>query len=398
MIHWHIITGEYPPQVGGVSDYTRAVAVGLAAVGDQVHIWAAPCAQEDNCDSGITVHRLPDRFGWRSLRALTHGLADGPKGRRILVQYVPHSFGWKAMNLPFCIWLFTQASGGVWIICHEVFVQMRRGASFKNNFIGAVTRMMSFLVARSAQRIWVTIPSWRSLIGQMARPGTPIECLPVPSTIEVFIDLERVQSIRRRVSSKKPFLLGHFGTYRQDSVSILMDLFPPLMSACACHLLLLGQNSGEFRDRLVDRYPQMKELVSASGTLMPKDLSVHLAACDLMVQPYPDGVSGRRTSMMACLAHGIPVVTNLGPLSEDYWARSGAVRIVNAITANSFADTVYSLLIDAAARQSLRSNAGRLYEERFSVSRIICALRGAAVATDGRLPGALACMSPAGQQ
>ncbi len=27
---WHIVTGEYPPQPGGVSDYTEAVARGLA--------------------------------------------------------------------------------------------------------------------------------------------------------------------------------------------------------------------------------------------------------------------------------------------------------------------------------------------------------------------------------
>src|SRR5207248_6476969 len=30
MIEWHVLTGEYPPQPGGVSDYTRQVARGLA--------------------------------------------------------------------------------------------------------------------------------------------------------------------------------------------------------------------------------------------------------------------------------------------------------------------------------------------------------------------------------
>jgi hypothetical protein len=31
----------------------------------------------------------------------------------------------------------------------------------------------------------------------------------------------------------------------------------------------------------------------------PDDLSRHLSACDLFVQRYIDGVSGRRTSLMA---------------------------------------------------------------------------------------------------
>jgi len=36
---WAIITGEYPPQAGGVSDYTRIVAEALVAAGDEVHVW-----------------------------------------------------------------------------------------------------------------------------------------------------------------------------------------------------------------------------------------------------------------------------------------------------------------------------------------------------------------------
>ena len=39
-MQWHILTGEYPPQPGGVSDYSRMVAHGLAAAGDEVVVWA----------------------------------------------------------------------------------------------------------------------------------------------------------------------------------------------------------------------------------------------------------------------------------------------------------------------------------------------------------------------
>ena len=36
---WHIVTGEYPPARGGVSDYTFAIANGLASAGDEVNVW-----------------------------------------------------------------------------------------------------------------------------------------------------------------------------------------------------------------------------------------------------------------------------------------------------------------------------------------------------------------------
>ena len=34
--HWMMLTGEYPPQVGGVADYTQQVARALVQAGDQV--------------------------------------------------------------------------------------------------------------------------------------------------------------------------------------------------------------------------------------------------------------------------------------------------------------------------------------------------------------------------
>ena len=35
---WEMLTGEYPPQPGGVSDHTRRVAAALAAAGDTVNV------------------------------------------------------------------------------------------------------------------------------------------------------------------------------------------------------------------------------------------------------------------------------------------------------------------------------------------------------------------------
>src|SRR5690606_13687540 len=51
---WHLITGEFPPAPGGVSDYTAAVALGLAAAGDAGDVWCpAPGASPR---PGVTVH------------------------------------------------------------------------------------------------------------------------------------------------------------------------------------------------------------------------------------------------------------------------------------------------------------------------------------------------------
>src|SRR5580704_14787370 len=53
---WHIITCEYPPLTGGVSDYTFQVAGGLAAQGDEVHVWHPEHPVPAPSLEGVTVH------------------------------------------------------------------------------------------------------------------------------------------------------------------------------------------------------------------------------------------------------------------------------------------------------------------------------------------------------
>jgi len=120
MRHWHIITGEYPPQPGGVSDYTHLVARELTHSGDEVDVWAPEClGSQDDLETGIRVHRLPGHFGPRALAVLDRAIASG-RHERILVQYVPHAFGLKAMNLPFCYWLYARRRWNIDVMFHEV--------------------------------------------------------------------------------------------------------------------------------------------------------------------------------------------------------------------------------------------------------------------------------------
>ena len=92
-----------------MSDYTRLVAEGLAAVGDEVAVYAPPQdIGPESASLAVRVRRLPDRFGLRGLHWLGRELTrDRPD--RILIQYVPHAFGCRAMNLPFAVWLAMRA-------------------------------------------------------------------------------------------------------------------------------------------------------------------------------------------------------------------------------------------------------------------------------------------------
>ncbi len=104
-VSWQIITGEYPPAPGGVADYTRALAQALAAAGDEVHVWAPSIDGGLSADPGVQLHSLPEGYRPAGLRRLSRELCRLPGPKRILVQYVPHAFGMRALNVPFCGWV-----------------------------------------------------------------------------------------------------------------------------------------------------------------------------------------------------------------------------------------------------------------------------------------------------
>jgi glycosyltransferase involved in cell wall biosynthesis len=94
-----------------------------------------------------------------------------------------------------------------------------------------------------------------------------------------------------------------------------------------------------------------------------------------MIQPYPDGITTRRTSAMAALSHGRPVVTNQGVLTEPIWSSSSAVAIVPEHDLRAFAESVSGLLNNNLERAQLGLKAKELYLECFDLSRTIGEMR-----------------------
>lgn len=373
--HWHIVTGEYPPQPGGVSDYTRLVARALARAGDSVDVWAPPCEMSATEDPGVTVRRLPDRFGRRSLGLLSRHLDGMRPPQRLLVQYVPHAFGWRAANLPFCAWVASRRRDSVWVMFHEVGYSFDAAASLPQKLLACANRVMASLVGRAAERAFISIPGWHASVEAVTKEGTPIAWLPVPSAIPVVDDALMTARIRARFGLARP-LVGHFGTYGGLIAPMLHASILVLLSQSDCAVLLMGRGSDTARQRIVASHPEIATRVHATGDLDAEALSHHLGACDVMLQPYPDGISARRTSAMAALSHGRPLVTTTGALTEPDWVASGAAVLVAAGDAGALASAVRSLLRDAWRCQELSRRARTTYDERFALRHTIAALRG----------------------
>jgi hypothetical protein len=368
--HWNIITGEYPPQLGGVSDYTRSVAWALAEAGDAVTVWAPQTEGETRGDAGVTVRRLPGCFGPQALATLDRGLGRRPG--RLLLQYTPHAFGCKAMNVPLCAWLWARRRA-LDVMFHEVAYPFEPGQPWKHRVLATANRGMAFLLLRAAERVFVSIPGWGPLLRALT-PGTPTAVwAPIPSGLPIHCSDGAVAAIRRQQPASARWLVGHFATYGPLIAPVLEPgLVEILTAAPDVHVLLLGSGGPLFAAALNRRHPSLAGRWTATGMLEPTAATAHIAACDVLLQPYPDGICTRRSSAMAGLSLGRPMVTTHGHFTEPIWRATAAVQFAAPA---ALATTVLWLLDDPARRAELGRRAAELYRSRFAVEHTIRLLR-----------------------
>ncbi len=374
MSTWHLITGEYPPDSGGVSDYTRLVAIELARAGDVVNVWAPGLDASDSIEEGIMLHRLPGRFGPSALWILDRALRAAPG--RVLVQYVPHGFGMKAMNIPFVLWLYARRKMDIAVMFHEVTFPFARSQAPRLNLLSAAHRAMAAIAARAARRIFVSTASWEKPLRSLVRPGTRLVSLPIPSSIPVVKDCQGIAAVRRNFSPAMGPLVGHFGTFGSDITGMLDKILPALLDDVpAAHAILIGRNSERYAAAITREHPELARQIHASGFLPPCEVSMCISACDLLVQPYPGGIATRRSSAMPPLAHRRAVVTNSGHLTEPIWSERGAVAIVAERDVAAGAALARDLLADNERRDQLAKSGARLYADKFDIRHTIDTLR-----------------------
>jgi glycosyltransferase involved in cell wall biosynthesis len=375
-VHWMILTGEYPPQGGGVADYTQQVARAFVACGDgaKVQVWAPPCSDAVTEDQGVRVHRLPDHFGPKSLKVLSEVVREPDPARIILVQYVPHAFGHRAMNVRFCAWLLMHRDQRIWTMFHEVAFPFARKQPLRHQVLAAVTHGMALMVARASSRIFISTTAWQKKVRRKARSGTPIEWTAIPSNVG-----EKAEDSRQKAEGGHP-VIAHFGAYGVQGSRLEEEIIALLFADSEVHVRLLGRGGEVVANSIADQHPKFRDRVMASGALSSLEVTEHLADADLVFQPYPDGVTTRRSSLMAALRLGRPVITTSGFRTEDIWRKSEAVELVNGDDPRLLTQRTIALLRDAPRRAELAVRAKRFYDEHFDLRHTIGALRRAAEA------------------
>jgi glycosyltransferase involved in cell wall biosynthesis len=256
-----------------------------------------------------------------------------------------------------------------------VYVSFERGRSLRHNVLAAITFAMATIVARASRRIYCSTTAWEPRLRQLI-PGTS-ECLPIPSNVLVEASREVAPATRARLGAAEPgaLLIGHFSSYSSLIAPLLLQWIPELLSGDSRRIaVLIGNNAGRYATDLTASNPWLADRLRVADGLSAEEVAAHLLACDLIVQPYPDGATTRRSSLMASLALGLPVVTNSGPLTEPIWKQSGAVLLLPDLSPATLQAAVDHALTPHI-RAAIGARAAEYYREHFAIERTLAKLR-----------------------
>ncbi len=312
------LTGEYPSMQGGVGDYTHALGTALAALEIDVHVLT-------NRQAG-PVHLIPpgvdnvypevDSWGW-GLANQVRALAQAIEADIVHIQYQSAAYNLHpAVNL-----LPRGLRGSAWP--HHVvttFHDLRVPYLFPK--AGPLRWRANLELASQSDRAFVTNAEDHRRLSQIENLATRLVEIPIGANIRPMppAGYDRVTQRARWGVGPNDLLLCYFG-FLNDSKGgeeLMLATARLAEAGLPVHLLMIGGQLGSSDPTNAAYLQRVQALIIAQGIsdrvhwtgfTGEAEVSANLLASDIAVLPYRDGVSFRRGSLMAALAHGLPVVS-----------------------------------------------------------------------------------------
>ena len=323
---------------------------------------------------GVSVEfRLrADDGTWCSGGALTAGLEASDA---FLLQYNPFMYG----RWGFAPWLplalarmrLRRARPRIGLLVHETYMPLK---GWRWTLMGLWQRAQLVALLPCADVVLTSTEKYARDLGRLRRRGRTVH-VPVGSNLPDARRRRAEQRARLGVGDDT-VVLAAFGTGHPGR---LFDHVVGAANAVAAssHVVVLNLGAGAPPADGID--PRIR--VHTPGELDAMSLAVELAAADVFLAPFTDGVSTKRSTVMAALQHGVPVVGTDGTLTDEVLrTASPAVRLVPVGRVDHFAGAVAELARDREARAVAAAAARELYERRFDWP-----LTAAAVVTGLRL-------------
>jgi glycosyltransferase involved in cell wall biosynthesis len=369
------ITGEYPPMEGGVGAFTQELARELANNGHDIHIFTSKKARPKDEKRSLWDLKEPYEIGYAKLHAHVARWRWGAMNSvaaaaarfdldivNIQYQAIAYDMHFPAIN--FLPWRMKEIS-----LVIATFHDLRVPYLFPK--AGRLRRGVVNHLARSADGVICTNQEDAQSLKEIGIKDDRLELIPIGSNISLHKPSEDDLSAVRYKLGLKPTdnLIAFFGFINPskgaDTLLLALAALPDNI-----HLVFIGGATGSSDAKgnqllLDELHKIIRELdlggrVHWSGFLPDRDVSAYLNAAEVVVMPYRDGVSLRRGTLMAVLAHGRPLITTkpFVPIPELIHGENVWLTPIDAKTALS--QSITAVLSDFELQKKLSRGALKL--------------------------------------
>lgn len=367
-MHFCLLTPHLPPDRCGVGDYSARLAEALAGAGHRVTILTERRHASGPGIPGVEVKATIDRWDLRGMAALKREVrAIGAD--RLVLQWEPHLYSPRGLNLavPFTIAALARGGQRVQAMFHELWVEIGAG---RTSIVGSpLQRFAARLIVGASSHVGVSIEAWADELRRKSpKRRHLIEWIPVGTTILPPAAPDRAAARRQAGVAPDERIVVYFSPRGSGKDCALVDaVWNRLKDLPRVRWVVIGAERDEARKIL----PRMSADPSAlfAGYLSPDMVSRWLLAADLCLVPFVDGISTRRTSAIAAMAHGAPVASNTGRLTDSIF-RSGPCLLWPP-EPEAMAAAARELLDDPKRLAALREPTRKFQEAHFGWPRIV---------------------------
>ncbi len=389
-----LITGEYPPMQGGVGDYTHELAKAYVELGHEVFVLTSvegtgEYLYEDttSADQAIAVRPVVRKWNLGGCRDILE-IIRAEKPDVVNIQYQAAAYGMRlAIHLlPLRLrWLKERPK--VVTTYHDLRVPylFPKAGPLRWQAVLALARWSDGVIVTNADD--EAILAAYDFVPCLARVPIGSNIAPTPPP-----GYDRAAWRAKLGVQAGDVLLAYFGFLNESKggENLIRALGHLAGRGLPVKLIMIGGQVGssdpsnlryaEHIQGLIDELG-LQERVLSTGFVPEPEVSASLLASDICVLPYRDGVSLRRGTFMAALAHGLPIVSTRYPVAKahipnpaEHWhpseLRGGSnILLVPPDDEALLADAISRLIASPRLREHLGQEA-RALSGRFSWPQI----------------------------
>ena len=151
---------------------------------------------------------------------------------------------------------------------HEAFLTFE--GSWRQYGAALIHRLMTVILLRAATRVWVSIPGVRAALEALtpSAGAFPFNGCRFRATFASTRDEADILALRRRYAPDGGPLVGTFWNLRAPVLSVLEPIVLKITREIPDQtLLLMGVNSQEFREHLIEQHPDLENSVCTPPAL-----------------------------------------------------------------------------------------------------------------------------------